>query len=243
MLDVRNKLVSASKFLFLLTLAFSLGKSVFAQNQGVVKFFVDVDNGYFEIELNDTFLLKRYKDTLPVGEYEAKIWSPGYVVTPISFIIEKDKTTELYVQMAKNNDFIQYEEDYRLYRNQFHKNYTTPISLTLISAITTGAFMVRSYSLKKSITNDIDLYYKAPLTTEIDLIKTRIEANNKKYNFNRSAFYINGGLTLVLLGGSIWTMRHFNQNYREPVYFKESPFKEKYSFQVTLFGCYFALHI
>jgi hypothetical protein len=243
MLDVPYKLASAAKLFILLTLAFSLGKSVLAQDQGIVKFLVDVDNGYFEIELNDTFLLKRYKDTLSVGEYDAKIWSPGYVVTPISFIIEKDKTTELYVQMAKNNDFIQYEEDYRLYRNQFHKNYTAPISLTLISAITTGAFMVRSYSLKKSITNDIDLYYKTPLTSEIDLIKTRIEATNKKYNFNRSAFYINGGLSLVLLGGSIWSILHFNQNYKEPVYSKDSPFKDKYSLQITPFGCSFALHI
>lgn len=243
MLGGLNKLFSASKFFLFLMLALSLGKSVLAQDQGVVKFLVDVDNGYFEIELNDTFRLKRYKDTLPVGEYDAKLWSPGYVVTPISFIVEKDKTTELYVKMAKNNDFIQYEADYKLYRNQFHKNYTTPISLTLLSALTTGAFMVRTYSLRKSVTNDINLYYKTPLTSEIDLIKTRIEANNKKYNFNRSAFYINGGLTLVLLGGSIWTIRHFNQNYIEPVYFKDSPFKDKYSLQITPFGCSFALHI
>ncbi len=243
MLGVIIKFCSVPVTLMMLMLAITQRSSVYGQDQGVVKFLVDVDNGYFEIEINDTMLLKRYKDTLPVGAYEAKIWSPGYVVTPVSFVIEKGKTTELYVEMAKNNDFIAYEENYQVYRNQFHKNYTAPLTLTLLSALTTGGFMVRSYALKKSITNDIGLYYLTPLTSEIDQINMRIAANNKKYNFNRTAFYVNGGLTLAFLGGTIWSIRHFNQNYTEPVFFKESPFKEKYSFQINPFGCSFALHI
>lgn len=216
---------------------------VVGQDKGIVKFLVDVDNGYFEIELNDSLLLKRYKDTLPVGKYNAKVWSPGYVVTNVSFSIEKDKTTELYVQMAKNNDFIDYENNYQVYRNQFHKNYTVPISASLLSAITTGAFMVRSYSLKKKLSEDIDQYYKSPITAEIEEIKARITANNRKYNVNRTGFYVNGGITLALIGGTVWSIRKFNKNYTEPVYNKESPFKDKYSFQINPFGCSFVLHI
>lgn len=240
---VKNRLnfFSLKRVAFLLFFASTF--FVKGQDQGIIKFLVDVDNGYFEIELNDTLLLKRYKDTLPVGEYNAKVWSPGYVVAPISFTIEKDKTTELYVQMAKNNDFINYEINYKAYRNQFHKSYTAPISATLLSTITTGAFMVRSYSLKKKLTDDIDLYYKTPVTDEIEEIKARIDQNNRKYNINRTAFYINGGLTLAFLGGTIWSIRQFNKNNTEPVYIKESPFKDKYSLQINPFGCSFVIHI
>jgi|GEM_PF-2661493 len=227
----------------LLILAINQHSTSLAQDQGVVKFLVDVDNGYFEIEINDSMLLKRYKDTLPVGEYKAKIWSPGYVVTPVSFTIEKDKTTELYVVMAKNNDYLAYEENYSAYRNQFHKNYTAPLSLTLVSTITTGAFMARAYSLRKRIYTDIEAYYNSPITSELDEITLRIEDANKKYNFNRNAFYINGGITLALIGGTIWSIKRFNQNYIEPVFNKESPFKEKYSFQINPFECKLVFHL
>ncbi len=215
----------------------------FAQDTGVIKFLVDVDNGYFEIELNDSLLLKRYRDTLPVGNYNAKIWSPGYVVKPISFEIKKNEVTDLYVEMAKNNDYLQYETDYKAYRTQFHKNYTAPISLTLLSSLSTGLFMVKSFSYRKLITEDIDLYYKSPTTNELDAIKLRVNSNNQKYNRMRTAFYINGGVTMGLIGATIWSIRHFNENYTEPVYNKDSPFASKYSLNFTTNGCGLFFHI
>src|SRR5210317_2036688 len=95
-------------FLIVTFTALSFGQDAWAQGKGIVKFFVEVDNGYFEIELNDTMLLKRYKDTLPAGHYEAKVWSPGYIVAPISFDVVDGMTTEKHVKMAKNNDFLRY---------------------------------------------------------------------------------------------------------------------------------------
>ena len=157
----------------------------FSQDKGVIKFLVDVDNGYFEIVINDTIFLKRYKDTLPVGNYTAKIWSPGYVINETDFVIEKDKTTETYVPMAKSNGRIQYESDYIDYRMQFHKSLTIPVTATLITSLATGWFMMRSFDLKKDVGADVELYSKSSVTSEIAEIKLRIDENNRKYNRNR----------------------------------------------------------
>lgn len=228
----------------ILALTLCLGSfSAFSQDTGIIKFFVEVDNGYFEIEVNDTMLLKRYKDTLPVGTYSAKVWSPGYVTTPIEFTVYKDKVTEKHVEMAKNNNYIQYEQDYKVYRNQFHKQFTVPLSVTIATALTTGVFMVNAYDTKKKITNDIDLYHKSPSTLEIDDLKLRIADNNRRYNRQRTAYFIGGGFTLAFIGGTIWSYMNFNKNYTEPTFIKDSPFKDKYSFNITPYGCSFTLKI
>ncbi len=225
-----------------IALIFVSGSS-FSQGTGIVRFFVDVDNGYFEIEINDTMWLRRYKDTLPAGDYSAKVWSPGYVVAPIDFTIVEGMVTEKHVKMAKNNDFVDYELKYKAYRMQFHKQFTVPLSVTLASTITTGVFMVNAYNTKKQINTDIDLYYKSPVSQEIDEIKLRISDNNQKYNRQRTAFYINTGFTFAFIGGTIWSYMNFNKNYTEPTYSKESPFKDKFSMNLTPYGCSFSIKI
>lgn len=214
-----------------------------AQNVGIVKFFVEVDNGYFEIEINDSLLLKRYKDTLPEGHYSAKVWSPGYVVAPIEFDVVAGKTTEKHVEMAKNNDFIRYEAEYKDYRMKFHKSFTLPLSLSLGTAITSGIFMVNAYDKRKEVLSDVDLYDKSAVPEEVSLIKQRIRLNNQKYNRYRTGFYIGTGLTLGLIGTTIWTYRKFNRENTEPTFDKTSPFKDKYSFNLTPYGCSFSIKI
>lgn len=219
------------------------GVQLRAQQMGEIRFLVNVDNGYFEIEINDTMLLKRYKDSLPEGNYSAKVWSPGYLVTPIDFTVVGGKMVEKHVNMVKNNDFMRYEREYKDYRMQFHKQFTAPLALTITSAVTSGVFAVNAYSLRKKLNTDVDLYRKSPSTLEIDKIKARIDVNNRKYNVQRSAFYINTGITLALIGGTIWSFRNFNKNYTEPTYSKDSPFKDKYSFNLTPYGCSLAIRI
>ena len=231
------------KLILLVFLISFVAPTIFAQEKGIIKFFVEVDNGYFEIEVNDTMLIKRYKDTLPVGKYSAKVWSPGYVVTPIDFTIVAGKTVEKHVTMVKNNNFITYENDYKEYRMQFHKQFTAPLTLTLLSSLSSTYFMIKAYNSKKNIISDVELYFKSPNTIELDGIKNRIEDNNKKYNRQRAAFYINTGFTLAFIGGTIWSFKNFNKNNIEPTYNKESPFKEKYSFNLTPYGCSFAIKI
>lgn len=229
-------------FIILIGLALSCS-SVFSQGKGVVRFLVDVDNGYFEIEINDTMLLKRYKDTLPAGTYNAKVWSPGYVTNNITFTVVEGKTVEKYVEMAKTNDYLDYELNYKDYRNQFHKQFTAPLSLSLASTLVTGVFMVRAYTFKNKIQTDIDSYHLSSTTTEIDAIKLRIADNNKRYNRQRTLYYIGSGVSVLCIGGTIWSYLNFKKNYTEPVYFKESPFKDKYSFNITPYGCSLTLHI
>ena len=207
------------------------------QDVGIVKFFVEVDNGYFEIEVNDTLLLKRYKDTLPAGHYEAKVWSPGYIVAPIEFDVVAGKTTEKHVEMAKNNDYIRYESEYKDYRMKFHKNFSLPLSLSLGSAITTGIFMVNAYDKRKEILSDVNLYQKSVMPSEIAEIKERTFENNRKYNRYRTGFFIGSGITLGLVGTTIWAYRKFNRENIEPTFDKTSPFKDKYTLNITPYGC------
>ncbi len=226
----------------LLTLAGQVGYSQ-GDNMGTVRFFVNVDNGYFEIEINDTMLLRRYKDTLPAGNYKAKVWSPGYVLNRIEFTVVAGQTTEKHVNMVKNNNYMEYENDYKAYRMQFHKQFTAPLSLTLASAITSGVFMVNAYNSKKRVTADVELYHLSSVTSEIGDIKLRISENNRKYNRQRTAFYINTGFTCLFLGGTIWSYMNFNKNYTEPDYSKDSPFKDKFSLNLTPYGCSLALKL
>lgn len=214
-----------------------------AQEKGIVRFIVEVDNGYFEIEINDTLLLKRYKDTLPAGKYEAKVWSPGYVMTRVDFEVVPGKTVEKHVELAKTNEFIQYELDYKKYRNQFHKQLTLPVTLTLASAISSGVFMVNAYGSKKQIFENIDAYNNSAYPLEVDEFKTNTLNYNVKYNRQRTIFYVNSGITLALLGGTIWSYINFKRNHVEPTYSKDSPFKDKYSLNITPLGCSFSIKI
>lgn len=233
------------KLLIIISLLTLSGQKGFSQNneRGVIRFFVNVDNGYFEIEINDTMLLRRYKDTLPAGDYTAKVWSPGYVLNRIEFTIVPGKTVEKHVNMVKNNNFIKYELDYKAYRMQFHKQFTVPLSLSIASSVTSGVFMVNAYQNKKKVTADIELYNLSPVTEEIGEIKLRIAENNKKYNRQRTAFYLNSGVTFLLIGGTIWSYINFNKNYTEPDYTKDSPFKDKFSLNITPFGCSLAIKL
>ena len=67
--------------------------------------------------------------------------------------------------------------------------------------------------------------------------------NNKKYNRQRTAFYINSGFTCLLIGGTIWSYLNFNKNNIEPTYSKESPFMDKFSLNLTPYGCSLALKL
>jgi hypothetical protein len=222
---------------------FVMGLTGSAQDKGIVRFMVDVDNSYFQIELNDTFLLKRHRDTLPAGNYTGKVWSPGYEIMPIEFKVVAGLTTEKYVKMVKNQDFITYEKEYKVYRSHFHKQLTLPLTVSLAGALTTGFFMTKAYTSKKLVMQDLDLYDRSPSPTEIDEIKVRIDENNARYNRQRFGFYVSTGLTLACVGTTIWSYRHFKRTYTEPTFNKESPFEEKYSFNLTPYGCSLAIKL
>lgn len=201
-----------------------------AQNKGQVMFLVDVDNGYFEIEINDTMLLKRYKTDLPEGHYKAKIWSPGYVVNTIEFDITANKTTEKYVKMERTNDFIQYEYDYKQYRQAFHKSFTLPGALALTSAVYTGTTMLRMYNFRQRTLDEIELYNLSSTSNEIEQIKLNVNNYNRKFLNNRTYFYTGIGFTALFTGYTIYAYSKFKKNHTEPTFNKDSPFRDKYSF-------------
>lgn len=209
---------------------FCIMSNGFAQDMGVAKFYVDTENGYFEITLNDTFLLKKHQETLPVGKYHAKIWSPGYAVFELDFQVVKGEVTNCEAKMKRSEAYMVYEKEYRDYRMQFHKQFSLPLSISIASTLSTGYFMLKGYDVRKTVIADIDLYSQAVLVKDVDQIKLRIAENNRKYDQLRTAFYINSGISLLCIGGTIFSAVHFKKNYKEPTYFKESPFKERFSF-------------
>lgn len=204
-----------------------------AQNTGIVKFQIDNENGYFEILLDDTLLIKHYKDTLPAGYHRAKVWSYGYNTKEIEFTVEANTVNEVYVKLDRSAAYMAYEESYSKYRVQFHKAITVPISVSLALTITSGVFMTNAYDLKKSIVLDMGNYNQSTLPDEIAQIKARVEENNRKYNFNRTAYYISGSFALIGIGTSIYTSLKFKKSNSEPTYSKQSPFSDKVSLQFT----------
>jgi len=210
-----------------------------AQNKEAVKFLVDNENGYFEILLDDTLLIKRYKDSLTVGQHKAKVWSYGYDTKEIEFTVEPDKTTEVYVKLDRSVAFGAYESSYAAYRVKFHKAVTIPISASLALSLTSGVFMINAYNLRKIVLVDIDSYSQSTIPDEIALIKNRVEENNRKYNFNRTGFYITGGLALAGIGTSIYRAVKFRRSNSAPIYSKQSPFSDKMSLQFTGSGFVF----
>lgn len=218
-------------------------KRVIAENEGVVKFLVDVDNGYFEVLANDTLLIRRYEDTLVEGSYKAKVWSPGYVTVPIDFDIKRGEVSEVYVNMAYNNAKQDFEREYKAYRNRFHKNLSLPGCITLGTALASGTFMLTAYDLRKKLTEDVALYSQAVQASEVDLIKDRIAKRNKNYNALRTSFYITGGLTIGMLATTIYTYTRFKKNNTEPTFTDKSPWHDKFSLTLTPYGAGFALKI
>jgi hypothetical protein len=215
--------------------------SSMAQNKEAVKFLVDNENGYFEILLDDSLLIKRYKDSLTVGQHKAQVWSYGYDTKEIEFAVEPGKTNEVYVKLDRSAAFGAYESSYAVYRLKFHKAVTIPISTSLALSLTSGAFMINAYNLRKTILVDINNYSQTTIPDEIALIKNRVEENNRKYNFSRTGFYITGGLALAGIGTSIYTAIKFRRSNSAPTYSKESPFSDKVCLQFT--GTGFAFQI
>lgn len=230
-----------SLFIFLAFHSFLLAQesadSITTQDKkGFVRFLVDVDNGYFEIVIDDTIYKKIYKSELAVGHHKAKVWSPGYVTNLVEFDIEEGKTVDVYVKMAISNERQEYEREYRDYRMKFHKSLTVPLSATLATAVVSTSFMISAYTLRKKIYNDIDLYFSAPTYSEVQLYKQNIAENNRKYNRQRIIFYSGLGLTLAGIGTTIYTYHMFKKDNTEPQLKSESPFRDKFSYYITPFG-------
>lgn len=217
----------------------SLFNSGFGQDSktGEARFLVEVDNGYFEILVNDTMLLKIYKCNLPVGKHSAKIWSPGYIQNVVDFQVFEDSITQVHVNMAVSNERKQFEADYKDYRMKFHKSFTVPGSISLGFALATGTMMIRGYGLKQTILDHVDSYHLSGSYSDAVFYRDEIERNNVKYNRTRIWYYSLLGLTAASIGTTIYTFKKFKKNNPEPKLNSESPFKDKFSLQITPFGC------
>ncbi|WP_157454104.1 hypothetical protein [Crocinitomix catalasitica] len=220
-------------FFFLIAL---LPFMVYGQNKGLAIFYVDQDNGYYEILINDTLLLKKHKDSLPTGSYKAKIWSSGYDVKEIKFDIQTNETTLNAITLVRSNDYKRYESDYKIYRMKFHKEFTLPITLSLAGSLTTAGIMLKTYGLQKSIRTNIEKYHASFSISEVEEIKADINDLSQRYNRNRVAYYISGGITTVLVAGTIYSGFRLRKHNDEPFFKETSPFEDRISYSISPFG-------
>lgn len=221
----------------------SMNKTAICQEKADVKFLVDNENGYFEILLDDTLLIKKYKDSLTLGSHIAQIWSYGYNTETVEFKVLPDTVNEVYVKLNRSQDFLEYEQRYDAYRMKFHKAVTLPVSSTIAVSMMSAGFMIRAFDLRKVIVSDIELYSKTSLPDEIEAIKMRVDENNSKYNVNRYGYYITGGLALAGIFTSVYTAIRFKNNNTEPVYSLQSPFDKKIGLRTTSNGVSLVIRI
>lgn len=229
--------------LFILFLFSGKENPAFSQDKSLVKFIVDNENGYFEVLLDDTTLIKQYKDSLTVGEHKALVWSYGYDAQSVSFTVLPNQDNEVYVKLYRSDAYQAYTSSYHDYRMQFHKAVTLPVSLTLLAGITSGTFMLKAYELKKKITVDMENYYSTPFPDEIAAYKASVESNTKKYDRNRYGYYATGAITFFGIGVSTYLGLRFKHNHIEPTYSKVSPFSDRTSFIFTGTGCSIQIRI
>lgn len=220
-----------SFFVTILVAIFLVTGNSFAQNKGVVKFQIENDNGYFEVLVNDTLLIKKYQDSLPEGNYSAQVWSYGYDIKDVDFKVKKDSVTLVYLKLDRSTAYQAYDQSYHNYRVKFHKSNTLPFSVSLGLVITSGAFMIRGYDLLKQIKIDITSYSQTPVPSEIELLKVAVAENNRKYNLARTSFYVSSGLAVLSIATTIYTSIKFKNNNAEPTYSKLSPFNDKVTLQ------------
>lgn len=224
------------KLWLLFAILWSLSSMAQELETGQVQFQVDVDNGYFEIVIDDTMYIKLYKADLAVGQHKAKIWSPGYDTKEVTFYIQKDQVTRKYVPMKISNDRKQYEADYKDYRMKFHKSFTVPGAISLTLALSTGALALNGYELRKSILSDIDLYHKSPNYYDANFYKQRILDRRQTYKVIRVMYYSTLGLTIASVATTIFTYTWFKKRYKEPQLMAPSPFKDRFSLNINPVG-------
>lgn len=203
----------------------------FSQEEKVtVNFLVEVDNGYFEILIDDSIFLKIYKTELLPGTHTAKVWSPGYLTAEVDFEVKAGEKTAVNVPMVISNERQNFERDYKDYRMQFHKHLTIPVAVTLASAVTTVTFMTLAYNSKNTVQKNIELYHSSPNYKDVITYKGLVDENNSKYNKRRAGFYTSVSLTGLSLAATIFTYTRFKKNFTEPKLNSSSPFKDRFSF-------------
>ena len=201
---------------------------------GQIKFAVEVDNGYFEILLNDTLLLKKYKDTLPVGFYEATVWSPSYLPKDFKFEINEGDNKSLYLKLDRNPDYIDFvrkDVEWDKKRNRLAR---LPVGLT----VTSGIFTIVSHQFlahqHRKLNENLAEYRAANGVFQLQLYKENFAPIEKNYNRLRTAFYSGVTVTSALAVMTVFTRWHFHKHYKYnvPSYQDHSPWHDRFTWHI-----------
>jgi hypothetical protein len=216
------------KYLTLIS-CFFLSTISFSQDKGVIRFAVDVDNGYFEILLNDTLLIKQYRDTLPIGHYDGVVWSSGYEAKEISFDVGPGENGMLHVKMKHNQAFFDNIQESISYDKKRHLFKHVPVAVIFLGLATSA---VTTHFLRKS-RDALDLealkYGSIGSLWAIRQYKANFITQEKGYNRLRTLFY--GGIIVsaTTFVGAIFTFRYFNKNIHYSNLRENSPWNDKFS--------------
>lgn len=225
--------MNLTKIVFLSSLL-SLSLSCFSQKKGIVRFAIEVDNGYFEILLNDTLLVKSYKDTLPVGHYNGVVWSPSYEAKVIEFDVIPGDNSPFYLKLEHNeahynNELVSknYDRKRRLYRH-------TPVYLSVGGLLTSGVVLPFLRKSSKDLEEQVLLYDYLKAPHLIRNYKADFIPLEKKYNLQRTLFYAGIGVSCASIVTAVFTFRYFNSHFRYSNLKEESPWHDRFSMNFGL---------
>lgn len=225
-------------FLFFATF-FALSASSSFSQTGIIKFAVDVDNGYFEILINDTLLLKQYKDTLPAGDYSAVVWSPTYVAQEIDFKVTEGMDAMLHVKMVRSDEYLTYAKSQAVFYKKKQSLVKRPAIISSMLTIGTATSFIWLMQKDKQRQELLLNYDNMKEVLKLNNYKDEYETVENHYNLARTFFYVGTGLTLASIITSVFTIRNFNQKFKHnrPVYSDGSPWQDRFSINVGVKSC------
>ncbi|MFD1551978.1 hypothetical protein DNU06_01235 [Putridiphycobacter roseus] len=215
-------------FMFFLLLFMSATSS--AQVTGRVRYLIDQSNGYFEVLLNDKLITRTYRDTLDVGVYKAKIWSPGYKMVDTSFIIKENIETIVFIKMKLSKEFYSRSRSNVLRNKKRTTFFRLPMAVSLGGFVSTAYFSAKAIKVNKDVDLFIQDYNKKSNQGAVLNFKEELLLMQNSYNLNRKRLY-----TGLIVGGigagiSMVGLRYLNKKYPFKALFEEdSPFANKLS--------------
>lgn len=220
------------KYITILLFLFSL--TSYCQT-GTIKFVIEQDNGHFEILVNDTLLLKTYKDTLPVGTYTAKIWSPSYKQLDTSFIIKKNIETICFHQLKRTENYYN-EVKNMVLRNKKKSVYVRlPIFLSVVAATSTIIYSASASKQLKATNLFIQDYPKLESLAQVQVFKSELLGMQNRFNKTRTRLYTSLTLSGLFAGVTIYGNHLLNKRYPyKRLNLKPSPFIDKMSFNYSI---------
>lgn len=218
--------------LFFATVLLLTSASANCQEKGIIRFAVEVDNGYFEILVNDTLLIKSYKDTLPYGEYQAVVWSPTYEPRSISFIVNAPDNETVHIKMKRKQSYLSSIQSENTLQTKRKVMLHLPVTLSVCSFVGAGVSWVFLNKNRKILQEELPKYGTIQSVIDLREYKENFAKAERNYNTSRAIFYSGIAIGAASTIFSIWSSRYLKKNFKRTQYKDHSPWHDRFSWRI-----------